>query len=157
MLMPPLTYISAFRRTDANGGSRGEAMPERENAKIVNAGQKVAQILGHSKDLITLSQVLTYSSSHIIKKRGRSRQVQRKPRAERSLLQLCRGAACTRPTGQVRLFLLSRKFWSSESKGKLVCTLPSRDKTRPKVKGGRIVFLSPATKIPASRFLTILY
>ena len=24
--MPPLTYISAFRRTDANGGSRGEAM-----------------------------------------------------------------------------------------------------------------------------------
>jgi len=28
--MPPLTYISAFRRTDANGGSRGEAMPERE-------------------------------------------------------------------------------------------------------------------------------
>ena len=79
--MPPLTYISAFRRTDANGGSRGEAMPERENAKIVNAGQKVAQILGHSKDLITLSlslslslsQVLTYSSSHIIKKRGHPR------------------------------------------------------------------------------------
>ena len=71
--MPPLTYISAFRRTDANGGSRGEAMPERENAKIVNAGQKVAQILGHSKDLITLSQVLTYSSSHIIKIRGHPR------------------------------------------------------------------------------------
>ena len=31
--MPPLTFISAFRRTDANGGSRGEAMPERENIK----------------------------------------------------------------------------------------------------------------------------
>ena len=81
--MPPLTYISAFRRTDANGGSRGEAMPERENAKIVNAEQKVARKsafgeptharpiaselawrslnrgLGHSKDLITLS--LRYS------------------------------------------------------------------------------------------------
>ena len=42
--MPPITYISAFTRTDAKGGSRGEAMPERENAKIVNAGQKVAQI-----------------------------------------------------------------------------------------------------------------
>jgi len=41
--MPPLTYISAFRRTDATGGSRGEAMPERENAKIVNAEQKVAR------------------------------------------------------------------------------------------------------------------
>ena len=45
-----------------------------------NAGQKVAQILGHSKDLITLSllslslsQVLTYSSSHIIKIRGHPR------------------------------------------------------------------------------------
>ena len=63
MLMPPLTYISAFRRTDANGGSRGEAMPERENAKIVNAGQKVAQILGHSKDLITLSLSLSLSLS----------------------------------------------------------------------------------------------
>ena len=75
--MPPLTYISAFRRTDANGGSRGEAMPERENAKIVNAEQKVARKFGHSKDLITLSplspQVLTYSSSHIIKNRGHPR------------------------------------------------------------------------------------
>ena len=29
-LMPPLTYISAFRRTDANGGGRGEAVAERE-------------------------------------------------------------------------------------------------------------------------------
>ena len=73
--MPPLLSISAFRRTDANGGSRGEAMPERENAKIVNAGQKVARKFGHSKDLITLSlsQVLTYSSSHIIKIRGHPR------------------------------------------------------------------------------------
>ena len=61
--MPPLTYISAFRRTDANGGSRGEAMPERENAKIVNAEQKVAQILGHSKDLITLSPLVLQSET----------------------------------------------------------------------------------------------
>ena len=34
--MPPLLSISAFRRTDATGGSRGEAMPERENVKNVN-------------------------------------------------------------------------------------------------------------------------
>ena len=33
--MPLLTYISAFRRSDANGGSRGEAMHEREmNAEL---------------------------------------------------------------------------------------------------------------------------
>ena len=38
--MPPLTYISAFRRTDANGGSRGEAMPEREINYVLN-GRKV--------------------------------------------------------------------------------------------------------------------
>ena len=88
--------------------------------KYVNAEQKVAQILGHSKDLITLSlslslsQVLTYSSSHIIKIRGH-------------------------PRVNIRFFLQSAKFWSSECKGKLVCTLPSRDKTRPKVKGGRCV------------------
>ena len=60
--MPPLTYISAFRRTDANGGSRGEAMTERENIKIVNAEQKMAETFGHSKDLITLS--LSLSLSH---------------------------------------------------------------------------------------------
>ena len=60
--MPPLTYISAFRRTDATGGSRGEAMPERE-INYVNAEQKVAQILGHSKDLITLSLSLSLSLS----------------------------------------------------------------------------------------------
>jgi len=72
--MPPLTYISAFRRTDANGSSRGEAMPERE-INYVNAEQKVAQILGHSKDLITLSQVLTYTynSLYIIKTLGHPR------------------------------------------------------------------------------------
>ena len=52
--MPPLLSISAFRRTDATGGSRGEAIPERE-INIVNAELKVAQLLGHSKDLITLS------------------------------------------------------------------------------------------------------
>ena len=53
-------------------------MPERENVKnvnIVKREQIMAEFLGHSKDLITLSlsQVLTYSSSHIIKIRGRPR------------------------------------------------------------------------------------
>ena len=47
--MPPLTYISAFRRTDTNGGSRGEAMPERE-INYVNAEQKVAQFLAFDDD-----------------------------------------------------------------------------------------------------------
>ena len=47
--MPPLTYISAFRRTDANGGSRGEAMPERE-INYVNAEQKVAQFPAFGDD-----------------------------------------------------------------------------------------------------------
>ena len=66
--MPPFLSISAFRRTDATGGSRGEAMPERENVKKVNIvlgrakrqsrakrEQIMAEILGYSKDLITLS------------------------------------------------------------------------------------------------------
>ena len=74
--MPPLTYISAFRRTDATGGSRGEAMPERENVKIVNAEQKVARKFGHSKDLITLSLSLSLSGARqytSIKNRGHPR------------------------------------------------------------------------------------
>ena len=58
--MPPLLSISAFRRTDANGGSRGEAMPERE-INYVKAEQKVAQTFGHYKDLITLSLSLSLS------------------------------------------------------------------------------------------------
>ena len=75
--MPPLLSISAFRRTDANGGSRGEAMPERENVKNVNIvlgrakrqsrakrEQIMAEFLGHSKDLITLS--LSLSLSHAL-------------------------------------------------------------------------------------------
>ena len=41
--MPPLLSISAFRRTDVTGGSRGEAMPERENVKNVNI------VLGRAK------------------------------------------------------------------------------------------------------------
>ena len=67
--MPPLTYISAFRRTDATGGSRGEAMPERENVKnvnIVKREQIMAEFLGHSKDLITLSLSLSLSLSHAL-------------------------------------------------------------------------------------------
>ena len=65
--MPPLLSISAFRRTDANGGSRGEAMPERENVKNVNIVKRekiMAEFLGHSKDLITLS--LSLSLSHAL-------------------------------------------------------------------------------------------
>ena len=65
--MPPLLSISAFRRTDANGGSRGEAMPERENIKnvnIVKREQIMAETFGHSKDLITLS--LSLSLSHAL-------------------------------------------------------------------------------------------
>ena len=50
--------------------------------KYVNAEQKVVQIFGHYKDLITLSlslslslsQVLTYNSLYIIKGRGHPRQ-----------------------------------------------------------------------------------
>jgi len=52
--MPPLTYISAFRRTDANGGSRGEAMPEREII-IVKREQKMTEMFGHSNNFATLS------------------------------------------------------------------------------------------------------
>ena len=63
--MPPLTYISAFTRTDANGGSRGEAMPERENINIVKREQKMAETFGHSKDLITLSLSLSLSGTHL--------------------------------------------------------------------------------------------
>ena len=62
--MPPLLSISAFTRTDATGGSRGEAMPERENVKnvnIVKREQIMAEFLGHSKDLITLSLSLSLS------------------------------------------------------------------------------------------------
>ena len=62
--MPPLLSISAFRRTDANGGSRGEAMPERENVKNVNIVKRekiMAETFGHYKDLITLSLSLSLS------------------------------------------------------------------------------------------------
>ena len=89
--MPPLLSISAFRRTDANGGSRGEAMPERENIIIVKREKIMAETFafgefwrrlshlgkfntcqwhsactkfGHSKDLITLS--LSLSLSHAL-------------------------------------------------------------------------------------------
>ena len=71
--MSPLLSISAFTRTDATGGSRGEAMPERENIK-----QRVSE-----------------------------------SRAKR---------------------------WSSESRSKLVCILPSRDRVR----GTQIVWALPS-------------
>ena len=59
--MPPLLSISAFMRTDANGGSRGEAMPERENINIVKREKIMAETFGHYKDLITLSLSLSLS------------------------------------------------------------------------------------------------
>ena len=91
--MPPLLSISAFRRTDATGGSRGEAMSERENVKNVNIVKRekimaetfafgefwrrlshlgkfntcqwhsACTKFGHSKDLITLSLSLSLSLS----------------------------------------------------------------------------------------------
>ena len=61
--MPPLTYIHAFTRADANGGSRGEAMPERENINIVKREQKMADFLGHSNNFATLSLSLSLSLS----------------------------------------------------------------------------------------------
>ena len=67
--MPPLLSISAFRRTDATGGSRGEAMPERENVKNVNIVKRekiMAETFGHYKDLITLSLSLSLSLSHAL-------------------------------------------------------------------------------------------
>ena len=89
--MTPLLSISAFTRTDATGGSRGEAMPERENVKNVNIVKRekimaetfafgefwrrlshlgkfntcqwhsACTKFGHSKDLITLSLSLSLS------------------------------------------------------------------------------------------------
>lgn len=72
--MPPLTYISAFTRTDATGGSRGETMLEREKImaetfafgefwrRLSHLGKfntcqwhSACTKFGHYKDLITLS------------------------------------------------------------------------------------------------------
>ena len=92
----PLLSISAFTRSDANGGSRGEAMPERENLKqrvsesrakrvwalpsgscfdrrsnIVKREQKMTDSFGHSNNFATLS--CANRQSHLIKIRGRPR------------------------------------------------------------------------------------
>jgi len=69
--MSPLLSISTFRRTDATGGSRGEAMPEREII-IVKREQIMAETFGHSNnfDTLSLSQVLTYNNLYIVKIRG---------------------------------------------------------------------------------------
>ena len=80
-----------------------------------NAGQKVAQILGHSKDLITLSQVLTYNSLYIIKLCGHPRQdtaffAYEQPMEQREQKQACLHSA----ESQLR---------SSEAQGKPQCFL----------------------------------
>ena len=72
---------------------------------IVKREQKMAETFGHYKDLITLSQVLTYNSLYIIKTRGR-------------------------PRVNIRLSLHPCNRWSSESRSKLACILPSRDRGR---------------------------
>ena len=41
---------------------------------IIKRAKRMVEFLGHSKDLITLSQVLTYNSLYIIKGRGHPRQ-----------------------------------------------------------------------------------
>ena len=63
--MPPLTYIHGFEtaRTTAGGGmltvrGGGETMLHRE-LNIANGEQIMAEFLGHSKDLITLSLSLS--------------------------------------------------------------------------------------------------
>ena len=127
--MPPLLSISAFRRTDANGGSRGEAMPEREikqrvsesRAKrvwalpsgscfdqrsiIVKREQKMTETFGHSNNFATLSLSQALTSNTSIKNRGH-------------------------PRVNIRLFLLSGK-------------------------GGRIVFLSPMCTLRGSSQSTV--
>ena len=127
-------------------------MPRRETLNNANTAKIMAETFGRYNIFATLSLSLSLSLSgaHLIYiketitnlflRAGRPRQGQCKPSAEPSSLGLCRGAACLARKGNIRLFLHLCKFWSSESKGKLVCTLPSRDKTRPKVKGGCIVF-----------------
>jgi len=72
--MPPLTYIYASEaaRTTAGGG-----MLRARGGRAADAMQKVCETIG------------------LFDAEG-----QCKPSAERSLLQLCRGAACPRPKGQ---------------------------------------------------------
>ena len=71
--MPPLTYIHASEAVRTTAGGR----MLRARGRAVDAMQKVCETIG------------------LFNAEG-----QCKPSAERSLLQLCRGAACPRPTGQ---------------------------------------------------------
>ncbi len=48
-------------------------MRKREMINYVNREKRMADLLGHSKDLITLSQVLTYNNIYINRICGRSR------------------------------------------------------------------------------------
>jgi len=48
-------------------------MRKREMINYVNREKRMADLFGHSKDLITLSQILTYNNLYIIKTRGHLR------------------------------------------------------------------------------------
>jgi len=72
--MPPLTYIHA---SEAARTTAGGVMLAACGGGAADAMQKVCETIG------------------LFNAEG-----QCKPSAERSLLQLCRGAACPRPTGQ---------------------------------------------------------
>ena len=122
-------------------------MPRRETLNNANTTKIMAETFGRYNIFATLSLSLslrrspTRESYHILLF---ARDARVKGSASRVQSQACLGYAEAQPAlarkGNIRLFLHSCKFWSSESKGKLVCTLPSRDKTRPKVKRSRLVF-----------------
>ena len=48
-------------------------MTSREKLNNANVAKRMTETFGHSKDLITLSQVLTYNSLYIFKVRGHPR------------------------------------------------------------------------------------
>ena len=80
----------------------------RASEKKLSECRPFSCFLGHSDNLITLSQALAYIrevTTPFILRAGRPRQGQCKPSAEPSSLGLCRGAACPRPSGQYTAFL----------------------------------------------------
>ena len=63
--MSPFLSISAFTRTDATGGSRGEALPSGScfdrRSNIVNGEKRMTDSFGHSNNFATLSLSLSLS------------------------------------------------------------------------------------------------